>query len=165
MLYELSCLISPDLSEEQAGELIKKLESIVSDGGQVVKTNHAKKIGLAYAIEKRTNAFLFSILFESDVKKMEQLKKAADENVEIIRFLLIKTEIEEDRKPRIMPNTESKTSSDAIPKAIKKTKTDSDEDDEEKDKKKPTTKKKKKDTEKIEMEKIETELNKILDES
>jgi len=160
MLYELSCLINPDLSEEQAGEFIEKLEGIVSDGGKVVKKDPARKIGLAYPIKKQTNAFLLSIMFESSPEKMGELKDKLDKDSEIIRFLLIKTKIEEDRPPRIPQSATGEASKDSKPI---KTPTETPVID--KTEEKPAEKSKKESSTKVEMEKIETELNKILDES
>ena len=169
MLYELSCLINPDLSQEQAEEFIQKLEKIVSDGGKVVKKDPAKKIGLAYAIKKQTNAFLLSIMFESSPGKMEELKKKLDKDAEIIRFLLIKTKIEKERPPRIAAKTASKDAKPAktkepakiLDKTTVRGKIEKGEEKEEKS----AEKSKKEGATKVEMEKIETELNKILDES
>jgi len=167
MLYELSCLVNSDLNEEQAGEFIKKLESILAVGGKIVKKDPAKKIGLAYPIKKQTSAFLLSIMFESSPEKMEELKNQLDKDTKIIRFLLIKTKIEEDRPPRIPQSAINDASENAKPVKEKKLSDDipivnkSGKDGEER----PAASKQKGGTTKVEMEKIETELNKILDES
>lgn len=167
MLYELSCLINPDFSQEQAGDFIQKLEGMLADGGKVIKKDSAKKIGLAYPINKQTSAFLLSIMFELSPEKMEELKNKLDKDSEIIRFLLIKTKIEKDRPPRIPQNAISEAGKDV--KSIKENKETKSSDDTPVVSKaageKPAASKPKASTKKVEMEKIETELNKILNES
>lgn len=174
MLYELSCLINPDFSQEQAEEFVQKLEGLVSIGGKVVKKDLAKKIGLAYAIKKQTSAFLLSIIFESTSEKIEELQKKLDGDSEIIRFLLIKTKIEKDRPPRIAPKITGEDASSASLMADKSVKTKDSakilgetpaETKTDKGEEKLAKKIEKESTTKVEMEKIETELNKILDES
>ncbi|NQU82873.1 MAG: 30S ribosomal protein S6 [Parcubacteria group bacterium] len=156
MLYELTCLISPDLNENEVAEFAEKLLKLLSESGKIIKTENPKKIRLSYKIEKQTNAFMLSFIFEADPDKLASLKVNLDKDKSVIRFLLIKTKIEEERK--IPDKREQKTPESAKPEKIKTTRQAKD------DKKEiKIDKKSKKVEDKATMEKIEEDLDKILD--
>ena len=156
MLYELTCLINPDLNENELGEFSDKLSKSLSESGKIIKTESSRRVKLQYKIKQYTNAFLLSFVFETEPEKLENLKVQLDKDASIVRFLLIKIKIEKDPTPRDMIKKEAVTSKE----------TETKEQDKGAEKEKPQPKEKITKTEdKVSMEKIETELNKILDES
>jgi len=154
MLYELTCLINPDLNENELGEFSDKLSKSLSESGKIIKTESSRKIKLQYKIKKHTNAFLLSFTFETEPENLEDIKTQLDKDANIVRFLLIKIKIEKELKAREIVKKETTVSE----------KTEDKKQDASEEKPQPKEKDKKVEA-KVSMEKIETELNKILDES
>lgn len=151
MLYELTCLINPDLNENEIGEFSDKLSKLLSESGKIIETASPKKIKLQYKIKKFANGFLLSFIFDAEPANLEDIKTQLDKDTEIIRFLLLKTRIEKEPKaPVIKKET---TTPEAIDHKEKNENTEQ-----------PKEKTDKKE-DKVAMETIETELNKILNES
>jgi len=88
--YELTYLISPDLSEEQVQTLIAKInDAIRADNGSVSNTSGPAKTKLGYLIEKNAEAFLVSTYFSSDPDKVANLEKALKEQKEVLRHIIV----------------------------------------------------------------------------
>jgi len=154
MLYELTCLTNPDLNENEIDEFSDKLSKLLSESGKIIKTEKARKIKLQYKIKKYTNAFLLSFVFETEPENLDNIKIQLDKDSNIVRFLLIKIKIEKAPVIREIVKKETTTSKEIENKG-QAVSTE-----------KPQPKEKADKAEsKVSMEKIETELNKILDES
>jgi len=87
-LYELTCLFSPELNEEQAQDFAQKIEAKL-EAGKIVKSESPKKTGLSYPIKKQTMAFLSSVIFEAEPQAAEKIKKNIEKEERILRFLLV----------------------------------------------------------------------------
>ena len=69
--YELTCLISPDLSEEELKNLSAKINSFVQkEAGVLEKTAEPLRKRLGYPIKGKTGAFSVSLNFSLDSKKL-----------------------------------------------------------------------------------------------
>lgn len=88
--YQLSYLISPELSEQEAQDCCQKIDSLIAKAGQISKTENPKRITLAYPIQKKSEAFLTTSEFSAEAQQAETLKKELSQEKEILRFLLIK---------------------------------------------------------------------------
>ena len=109
--YELTYLISPTLSDDEAGEFQNKIASFMQENGGVLNNSRTPvKKRLAYSIKGQKVAFLATLLFQLAEEKIESLEKQLKEESDIIKYLiLIKKIIKEDKKvPRIIKKTESK---------------------------------------------------------
>ncbi len=102
--YELTYLITPDLDEKAAGEIQEKTKTLL--GASMVPVVF-KKIKLAYPIDKKIDAFLVSVDFHQEPGKIPEISKEIEKMPEIIRFLLIKKEIEKPKKAK-KPKAEKK---------------------------------------------------------
>jgi ribosomal protein S6 len=89
-LYELTYLISPELSQPEIEKLSKELDSLISKVGKIIKSEAPKKIRLAYPIQKKEEAFLATFEFETPPQEIETLKKEFEKESKILRFLLVK---------------------------------------------------------------------------
>ena len=110
--YELTYLISSELSEEEAKELQTKIASLIQEkGGILVEEKALLKKKLAYSVKKQSQAFLAVIIFQlpelpKEVKGEEETdslrlpeplpeklidleKKLKSEN-RILRYLILK---------------------------------------------------------------------------
>ena len=86
-IYDLTYLLSPDLSENEAQQLAQQIEAGLVES-KIIKTETPRMIGLSYAIKKQTTAFLANIIFETEPSKTEEIKNNLEKEGKILRFLL-----------------------------------------------------------------------------
>jgi len=90
-LYEMSYLISPAYSEEEAGSFHQKLKSQVQElGGLVDAEGNVAKRRLSYPIKKMGEAYLAHFRFTADPEAISKLKTNL-ESKEVLRYLLVGT--------------------------------------------------------------------------
>jgi len=94
--YELTYLISPDLSEEEAKSCQEKIISLIQEvGGTLgeVKTPVRKK--MAYPVRKKSSngAYLSTLNFHLDPEKLGSLEKKLKSEQKILRYLILKKKI------------------------------------------------------------------------
>ncbi len=95
--YELTCLISPDLSEEELNIIKEKIASFVQqEGGFFGETTSPQKRELTNLIKKKGSAYLVIINFQLSPEKIENLENKLKNEGDILRYLLtIKPSIKE----------------------------------------------------------------------
>jgi len=99
-LYELAYLISPELKEEEAKIFYDKISSLLTKEGEVLKSQSPQKTGLAYPIKNKNEAFFADFEFELEVENLETLKKELEKEKDILRFLLINKEVENQKQKK-----------------------------------------------------------------
>ncbi len=99
-VYELGYHMLPNLSEEELAKAVdsikKNLENLKAE---IISEQYPQMTNLAYDIVKEidnknhkfANAYFGWVKFEIEASKVEDLNQAVDKNLNIIRFLLIKT--------------------------------------------------------------------------
>lgn len=88
--YELSYLISPDLTEPEAIDLQEKINSFLQEkGGLLDKIERLVKKRLCYEIKKKGQAYLVSINFYLDEKKIKEVEKKIKAEPQILRYLIL----------------------------------------------------------------------------
>lgn len=90
--YELTCLISPNLSESELKSLQEKIVDFLQDEqGILVSENPIKPIKkkLAYPIKKMNQAYLLSFDFQLNPEKLENLKRKIMAEEKILRHLIL----------------------------------------------------------------------------
>jgi ribosomal protein S6 len=136
-LYQLTYIISPELSSEEAKNFSQEIDSLTLKKGKLIKPGSPSRRILAYPIKKQTTAYLTRSEFYLDPQEIENFKKeiknraserseGEDENKvliasksKILRFLLLEKKIlkKKPEKPRIklppQEGEESKLSSSA----------------------------------------------------
>jgi len=107
--YELTYLISPDLSEEESRVFQEKITSRIQEEGGVLYgvTSPAIK-SLSYPIKKKWSAYLTWLGFQLAPEKLENLQKKLKQEAQILRYLLsikpvseIREAVAPARKPRL----------------------------------------------------------------
>ena len=85
-LYELSYLISPELSEEESKDLSQKMSGFLSREGKIEKTDDLFKKRLGHPIDKKTEAYLgvFEFRFAPEKTKELEEKLRADKKYSIV---------------------------------------------------------------------------------
>jgi len=88
--YEISILISPELSEKELNSLEEKIFSFIQENnGLIVKTNKIVKKTLGYPIKKKNEAFFLNFDFQLQPENIEKIKMKLKKEPTILRFLLL----------------------------------------------------------------------------
>lgn len=122
--YELTYLISSELSEEEAKQLQAKITSLI--GGILVKERLPFKKKLAYPIKKQSQAYFSVIDFQVMAEKLIDLEKKLKSEDKILRYLiLVKPPVKKEKitgvfkKPKIeQPEKEKKVELKEIEKKL-----------------------------------------------
>ncbi len=88
--YELTCLISSKISEEEAKKIQEKTTSFIQENGGILiheKSPEVKR--LAYPVQKEPVAFLIIMEFQLAAEKIAPLEKNLKSEKEILRYLLV----------------------------------------------------------------------------
>lgn len=104
--YELTYLIIPDISTEEAKTLSEKIAGFISElNGTVINNINPEKKRLAYPIKKKIDAFLGSIEFSIAPELTKDFKKKIDTETQILRYL-ITVKLKERERPVKKPKKE-----------------------------------------------------------
>jgi len=109
-LYELTYLISPELSESELKSLNEKINSLIQKGTGVlneVKLPIKKRLG--QLIKKQREAFLINLSFYLEPDKLGSLEKELKSEKKILRYLIL-------AKPKIKIAKVRKRPTKVIPK-------------------------------------------------
>ena len=88
--YELTYLISSELSVEEVNSLSEKIVSLIKEKeGILKKVIPILKKQLAYPIKKKGSAYLASLNFQINPDKLTEIKKEIETKKEILRYLLL----------------------------------------------------------------------------
>jgi len=90
--YELTYLISPEVSKDELRELREKINSIIQkEGGVLNEASLPMKRDLAYPIQKQKEAFFINLNFYFEPEKMKNLEKELKSEKKILRYLILAT--------------------------------------------------------------------------
>lgn len=112
-LYELACLITADLSEDEAKQTENQLISFLQEeGGLILSQASLFRKKLAYPIKKQQQAYLADIVFRLSSEKIVILENKIKSDNHILRHLLVvKKELkampERKRRAPLFPKTEA----------------------------------------------------------
>jgi len=89
--YELTYLISSELSEEEAKNLYQKIDSFIQEEGGVLgnKEKMVLRKKLAYPIKKQTQAYLVVSIFQLEPEKLANLEKKIKLENQVLRYLIL----------------------------------------------------------------------------
>ncbi len=99
-VYEISYLLLPSIATEQAPlKAASFKDKLVSLGATIISDENPVLIDLSYPMtkvvqtvrHKATSGYFGWIKFEMSQGEIEAVKKAFDENMEVLRYLIIKT--------------------------------------------------------------------------
>ena len=129
-VYELGYHIVSTVAEENVPKEVQILkDTVLKDGGSLVAEGEPKLINLAYSMTKSvadakkkfTSAYFGWIKFETKSELMPSIKKAVDQNPNVLRYLLIKTVRE---NTLFVPKLNVRSVEKEAPKAKKSVKTE-----------------------------------------
>jgi len=88
--YELSYLILPEMSEEEAKAFQEKIASLIKEEGGVLNDQGIiERIRLAYNIQKQSQAYLAVLNFQQEPLKLTELEKKLKLEKQILRYLIL----------------------------------------------------------------------------
>ncbi len=111
--YEVGFLLTPSVAETEVEKEVAALKGAIEKaGGQVHSEGNPEYIDLAYTMEKTVGSKKYKysqgyfgwIKFESDPETIAPLTKALDGNLSLIRYILVKTNVENTivfKKPKV----------------------------------------------------------------
>ncbi len=89
--YEMLYLLKNDLSDEAKDEKVAKFENVVSSmGGVVVSSDKWGTKKTAYPIQFKNEAYYVLMTFEANGKVVEELKRIAGIDADVVRRLITK---------------------------------------------------------------------------
>ena len=116
--YELTYIISPEMTSEQAEAKAKEIESAVqAKEGTVVKQLNPIAKTLAYPISKRASGFFGVLEFQLEPEKLGELKEIIAKDGKIVRNMLIIKEpvrIRKERRTKPAPIIEAEQKIDLL---------------------------------------------------
>jgi len=88
--YELSSLISSQLSEENIKSFSEKISALIkSEGAESINAKNPSRRRIGYAIKKERQAWFSVISFDLQPEKIEYLKTGLKALPEILRFMIL----------------------------------------------------------------------------
>jgi ribosomal protein S6 len=99
-LYELSYLISPELSEEELNNHMEEINNLIAKEGELKKTESLGLKNLGRFIKEKKTAYLVSSLFELEPEKLPLLKEEIKKNQAVFQSIIIRKKKEKMRKER-----------------------------------------------------------------
>ena len=89
--YEMLYLINNELTDEAKDAKIARYEEVVTSmGGSVASTDKWGTKKTAYPINYKTEAYYVLMTFEADGKVVEELKRVAGIDADVVRRLITK---------------------------------------------------------------------------
>jgi len=148
--YELTYIISPEVTSEEAQTKAKEFESAIkAREGTILKQLDPAAKTLSYPIKGRASGFIGVLEFQLEPEKLAELKEIVAKNGKIVRHMVIIKKAQKPRKERgarIKPVLEAEQKIEIEPTK----------------KEKATTAKTRADREKVELKDIEQQLDEIL---
>lgn len=98
-LYELTLILTPDLSEEEEKLFQKKIQSFIQEeDGILTDSRNPLKRKLGYPIKNKEEAFLVTLNFNLAPEKLGNLEKKLRSENQILRYLILTK-----KRPKISP--------------------------------------------------------------
>jgi len=99
--YELGFIVNPEVSEEQTGALLGRLEQIVTNhDGQVVRVNQWGRRRMAYPIEHHRDGFYIFIDMILTPETVFELDRTLKVTEEVLRHMIIRRDPKAVQKER-----------------------------------------------------------------
>ena len=118
-VYELGFIIAPNTPEAEVPAFIESLkDTITKVGGSIVAEGNTEFIDLAYTMEKHigskkvkySQGYFGWVKFQAAPESLEVLKKAFDSMTDLVRYLIVKTSLENTvlfKKPKVEARRDS----------------------------------------------------------
>ncbi|WP_337103849.1 30S ribosomal protein S6 [Paenibacillus sp. YIM B09110] len=88
--YEVMYIIRPDVEQEALQALVDKFNGIISNGGEVTKSDVIGKRRLAYEINKLRDGYFVLVHFNATTEVVNELDRVMKITDEVIRTLIVR---------------------------------------------------------------------------
>lgn len=88
--YEVMYIIRPDVEQENVQALVDKFNGIISNGGEVIKSDVIGKRRLAYEINKLRDGYFVLVHFNATTEVVNELDRLMKISDEVIRSLIVR---------------------------------------------------------------------------
>ncbi|RJE83300.1 30S ribosomal protein S6 [Paenibacillus sp. 1011MAR3C5] len=88
--YEVMYIIRPDVEQENVQAFVDKFNGIISNGGEVTKTDVIGKRRLAYEINKIRDGYFVLVHFNATTEVVNELDRIMKITDEVIRTLIVR---------------------------------------------------------------------------
>ncbi|CAM4216052.1 30S ribosomal protein S6 [Paenibacillus alkaliterrae] len=88
--YEVMYIIRPEVEQENVQALVDKFNGIISNGGEVTKTDVIGKRRLAYEINKLRDGYFVLVHFNATTEVVNELDRIMKITDEVIRTLIVR---------------------------------------------------------------------------
>ncbi|MHA6481609.1 30S ribosomal protein S6 [Paenibacillus sp. strain BS8-2] len=88
--YEVMYIIRPDAEQENVQALVEKFNGIISNGGEVTKSEVIGKRRLAYEINKLRDGYFVLVHFNATTEVVNELDRVMKIQDEVIRSLIVR---------------------------------------------------------------------------
>ena len=88
--YEVMYIIRPDADQEAVQAVVEKFNGIISNGGEVTKTDVQGKRRLAYEINKIRDGIYVLVHFNAPAEVIKELDRILKITDDVIRFMIVK---------------------------------------------------------------------------
>ncbi len=99
--YETMYILRPDLGEEQVEQAVTKYQNLLRDqGAQEIQIQNRGKRRLAYEIKKHRDGIYIQLNYSAPATAIAPFERAMRLSEEVIRYLTVKQDIEEEKPPK-----------------------------------------------------------------
>jgi small subunit ribosomal protein S6 len=99
--YETMYILRPDLGDEQTEQAITKYQNLLRDqGAEDIQIQNRGKRRLAYEIKKHRDGIYIQLNYTAPATAIAPFERAMRLSEEVIRYLTIKQELEEEKPPK-----------------------------------------------------------------
>ncbi|PHM06759.1 30S ribosomal protein S6 [Nostoc sp. 'Peltigera malacea cyanobiont' DB3992] len=99
--YETMYILRPDLGEEQVEQAVTKYQNLLRDqGAEEIQIQNRGKRRLAYEIKKHRDGIYIQLNYGAPATAIAPFERAMRLSEEVIRYLTVKQDIEEEKPPK-----------------------------------------------------------------
>ena len=89
--FETLLLLSPELSSDERGALLKSLTGIIErDGGKIIEVDEWGMRDLAYPVRKQMRGYYVRLVYAAPGKRVEELERNIRITDGVFKFLTVK---------------------------------------------------------------------------
>jgi small subunit ribosomal protein S6 len=90
--YEVLYIVRPDVEQETLQAVVEKFNAIISNGGEIIKSEIMGKRRLAYEIKKFRDGIYVVVNFNAPPEVVKELDRVLRITDEVIRHLIVRDE-------------------------------------------------------------------------
>lgn len=100
VIYETMYILRPDLTDEQVEQAVNKYENLLREqGADNIQIQNRGKRRLAYEINRHRDGVYIQMNYTGPGKAIAVLERAMRLSEEVIRYLTIKQEVQQQQEP------------------------------------------------------------------